>query len=103
LIELKPREETTQADLVEWLTSCRIASSTQHKDLSTKRLLGAEAEQVDFDEKTGITAMPGHALFMIKMDEQYIKVGQTLLVTCTSGKLKALQPKRIVLHLPHES
>ena len=38
LIELKPREGNTQADLVEWLSACRIASSSQHKELATKRL-----------------------------------------------------------------
>jgi type VI secretion system protein ImpJ len=103
LVELKPHENNTQTDLVEWLGACRIASSSQHKDLSTKRLLGAQTEQVDHDDKTGISAAAGHGLFYIKMDSQYIKVGQTLLLTCTNGKLKDLQPKRIVLHLPHES
>jgi type VI secretion system protein ImpJ len=103
LIELKPHEGKTQADLVQWLSACRIASSNLHKDLATKRLLGAQTEQKDSDTKTGITAAPGHGLFSIKMDSQYIKVGQTLLLTCTSGKFKELQPKRIVLHLPHES
>jgi type VI secretion system protein ImpJ len=103
LIELKPREGNTQAQLVQWLKSCRIASSNQHKDLATKRLLGAQTEQLDSDERTGVTAVPGHALFMIKMDSQLIKIGQTLRLICTSTKLKDLQPKRIVLHLPHES
>ncbi|NQZ12149.1 MAG: type VI secretion system baseplate subunit TssK, partial [Algicola sp.] len=68
LIELKPRKNNTQADLVLWLKACRRASTSQHKALATKRLLGAEIEQVDSDDKTGITAPPGHALFKIKMD-----------------------------------
>ncbi|MCJ8269814.1 MAG: type VI secretion system baseplate subunit TssK, partial [Psychrosphaera sp.] len=103
LIELKPRANNTQAELVSWLKACRIASTSQHKALATQRLLGAETQQLDSDDRTGITAAPGHALFNIKMDSQLFKVGQTLLLTCTSGKLNDLQPKRIVLHLPHES
>jgi len=103
LIELKPNANHTQSDLVQWLNSCRIASSSQHKDLSTKRLLGAETEQIDSDDSTGIKAAPGHALFNIKIDPQYIKVGQTLVVVCTNKKFNALQPNRIVLHLPHSA
>ncbi|WDE02756.1 type VI secretion system baseplate subunit TssK [Thalassomonas viridans] len=103
LIELKPRENTSLSELEQWLGACRIASSALHKELTTKRLLGAETEATEGDEATGITASPGHGLFYIKMNKQYIKVGQTLLLTCTNGKLKAFQPKRIVLHLPHET
>lgn len=103
LIELKPREHLTQGDLVQWLKACRIASNSVYKDLATKRLLGAETEQIDCDDKTGITVPAGHALFYIKVDPQLIKVGQSILITCTNGKFKDLQPKRIVLHLPHES
>jgi len=101
LVELKPRSNNTQADLVQWFSACRIASSNQHKDLSTKRLFGAETEQVDSDEATGLSAAPGHALFKIKVDPQNIKVGQVLVVVCTNGKFVGLQPNRIVLHLPH--
>jgi type VI secretion system protein ImpJ len=101
LVELKPRSNSTQSDLVQWFSACRIASSNQHKELSVKRLLGAETEQVDSDEATGLSAAPGHALFKIKIDPQYIKVGQVLVVVCTNGKLVPLQPNRIVVHLPH--
>jgi len=103
LIELKPRAHQTQSDLVQWLQNCRIASVKMHKELSTKRLLGASAEQVEYDETTGISALPGHALFLIKIDPAFIKAGQPLVLACTNGKLKQLQPKRLVLHLPHEA
>ncbi|MBJ7540004.1 type VI secretion system baseplate subunit TssK [Marinomonas transparens] len=103
LIELKPRANQTQSELVQWLQNCRIASMKMHKELSTKRLLGASVEQVEYDEITGVTALPGHALFYIKIDPAFIKAGQPLVLACTSGKLKAMQPKRIVLHLPHEA
>lgn len=60
-------------------------------------------KQFDSDDSTGIKAAPGHALFNIKIDTQYIKVGQTLVVVCTNKKFNALQPNRIVLHLPHSA
>lgn len=103
LIELKPRANQTQSDLVKWLDDCRIASVRIHKELSTKRLLGASTTQTEFDETTGIHSLPGHALFYIKVAPQYIKAGQPLALACTNGNLKHMQPKRIVLHLPHES
>lgn len=103
LVELKPRPNQTQSDLVQWIKDCRIASAKNHKELSTKRLLGANTEQIEFDETTGVTSLPGHGLFYIKVDPQFIKVGQPLAIACTNGKLKHQQPKRIILHLPHES
>ena len=102
LVELKPRANSSQSDLVRWFNACRIASSNMHQDLSTKRILGAETEQVDNDESTGLVATQGHALFKIKVDPQYIKVGQMLVVVCTNGKYVDFQPNRIVLHLPHD-
>ena len=103
LIELIPRENTSVAELEQWLSACLIASSSLRKELNTKRLLGAQTEPTESDESTGITAPSGHGLFYIKMNKQYIKVGQTLLLTCTNGKFKGFQPKRIVVHLPHET
>lgn len=103
LIELKAEEGTSEAELVEWLSSCRIASESMHGDLKTRRLLGLEAEQVfGKDDTTGVTAVPGNPLMRIKFDAAYIRPGETLMVTCTSGRLKHQQPGRIVLHLPHE-
>ncbi|WDD96567.1 type VI secretion system baseplate subunit TssK [Thalassomonas actiniarum] len=103
LIELIPRENTSLAEQEQWLKACRIASSTLHNDLKTKRVLGAETASPDPEDSSGVTAASGHGLFYIKKNKDYIKVGQTLVLTCTSGKLKDFQPKRIVLHLPHEA
>jgi type VI secretion system protein ImpJ len=102
LIELKPRQQQTQSDLVQWMTDCRIASGKIHKELSIKRLLGASVERTEYDEATGITVLPGHVLFYISVDPLYVKSGQPLVLACTNGKLKQMQPKRIVLHLPHD-
>lgn len=103
LIELKPRPNQTQSDLVQWLRDCRIASVRIHKELATKRLLGANTEQIETDETTGVTSLPGHGLFYVNVDPQFIKAGQLLAIACTNGKLKHLKPKRIVLHLPHKT
>lgn len=102
LVELKPHGHQTQEDLVHWIQNCRIASSKMHKELSIKRLLGASVEQVDYDEVTGISATAGHVLFFIHIDPAYIKLGQPLVMICANRKWKGMQPKRIVLHLPHE-
>ena len=85
-----------------WMADCRIASPKIHKELSMKRMLGASTETTESDDATGITVTPGNALFYIKYDPQFIKVGQLLTIACTNGKLKQ-QPKRISVHLPHES
>ncbi|RBO81900.1 type VI secretion system baseplate subunit TssK [Marinomonas aquiplantarum] len=102
LIELKPKSTQTQSDLAQWLTDCRIASGKLHKELATKRLLGATTEATEYDEATGIQATANHGLFYLKNTPQFIKAGQSLIMTSTNGKLKHLQPKSIVLHLPHE-
>ncbi|BFM48695.1 type VI secretion system baseplate subunit TssK [Marinomonas sp. THO17] len=103
LIELKPKATQTQSDLAEWLRDCRIASSKLHKELATKRLLGASTQAVEYDEATGLKAGPNQGLFYLQVSPQFIKAGQTLILTCTNGKLKHLQPKAIVVHLPHET
>ncbi|GLX80375.1 hypothetical protein tinsulaeT_37150 [Thalassotalea insulae] len=102
LIELKPRPNQSVEDLEKWMADCRIASPKIHKELAMKRILGASTTPTESDDATGITSMAGHALFYIKFDAQFIKVGQPLTIVCTNGKLKHHQPKRIMVHLPHE-
>jgi type VI secretion system protein ImpJ len=101
LLELKPRPNQSHEDLERWMADCRIASPKIHKELSMKRLLGASTESIESDDATGITATPGNALFYIKFDPQFIKIGQLLTIACVNGKLKQHQPKRILVHLPH--
>lgn len=102
LIELKVREGQLSSNVAQWLADCRIASARIHKDLSRGRLLGAKTEAIEYDEATGIRESSGNALFYIRVDERFIKVGQSLVIACTNGKVKSMQPKRIVLHLPHQ-
>ncbi|SHE43325.1 type VI secretion system baseplate subunit TssK [Vibrio gazogenes] len=103
LIELQARDNQIPAEMAEWLADCRIASARIHKELSIKRVLGAKSEATEFDEATGIRQSSGNALFYIKVDERFIKAGQSLVIACTNGKIKSMQPKRIILHLPHQT
>lgn len=103
LIELQPRDNQLPAELTDWIADCRIASARIHKELSTKRLLGARTETTEYDEATGLRETNSNALFYIKFDDRFINEGQSLVIACTNGKLKEMKPKRIVLHLPHKS
>lgn len=102
LVELSAFEGGSSEELSEWFKACRIASARMHDSLSKHRMLGAKVKQVTVDEQTGIAAGPGRVLFSIQCDEKFILPGQQLVVICTSGQLKAHQPKRITLHVPHE-
>ncbi|WP_221793886.1 type VI secretion system baseplate subunit TssK [Oceanobacter mangrovi] len=102
LLELTPTAGGGYDSLVRWLGACRIASVSVHKELMQRRLLGASAEAIEHDEKSGISPASGHALFRLKANKTLLRPGSEIAIVCTNRKLSQQRPAGIVMHIPHE-
>jgi type VI secretion system protein ImpJ len=102
IVELRPQGTGSKESMVRWLQASRIASSQFHKALQQRRLLGAKAQPIATDEKSGIVPAPGNVLFKIAKDKRFLRAGSKLAITVTSRKEMAGRPAAILLHMPHE-
>ena len=102
IIELRPGKEGGGDSVQQWLDSCRIASESRHKLLAQRRLLGAQTEAIEREAKADIVAAPGNQLFRIHWDKRFILAGERLVLVSTNSQAKALRPKSILLHIPHD-
>ncbi|ODS25024.1 hypothetical protein AB835_00520 [Candidatus Endobugula sertula] len=102
IIELRPSANDSREGVEKWIKVYRIASINLHKDLSERRLLGAKAECIEREEKSGIVPSPGNALFRIAADKRFISVGVKLVIVATNSKVKDHIPHSILIHIPHE-
>lgn len=101
IVEVRPESNDSREGAAKWIKSSRIASINLHKDLSTRRLLGAKAELIEREEKSGIVPASGNALFRIKADKRFIATDAKLVIVATSNKLKEHTPQALLVHMPH--
>ena len=102
IIEVRPSANDSREGAEKWIKACRIASINLHKDLAERRLLGAKAEMIEREEKSGIVPAPGNALFRIAADKRFINAGVKLVIVATNSKVKEHIPQSILVHMPHE-
>ena len=103
VVELQPDNESNSETMANWFHACCIASISLHPELYKRRILGARAQRINSDEKTGVTPAVGHLLYRIKADKRFIRSGHRLGIRLMDNKLRNAKPKRIMLHLPHQS
>jgi type VI secretion system protein ImpJ len=68
----------TEADVAEWFEKSLIGSAPRMELMMARRVLGAQRQRIDKDPEIGLVAAAGMALFSVKVDPQFIEMGEAL-------------------------
>lgn len=101
IIELRADKNQSRQQLLDWLSSCRIASKSMLEKLAKHRLMGAKAQPIRQDEELGIVSSTDGVLVNISYDEKLIHPGQPLYIVSTNNRQANNSPRLITYYVPH--
>jgi type VI secretion system protein ImpJ len=88
----------TDAAAAEWFEKSLIGSEGMIEGMMTRRILGPQRTRIEKDSELGVVATPGVVLYSVKLDPQYIEVGEKLQVfNPEAGEAK--RPADVILYV----
>jgi type VI secretion system protein ImpJ len=97
-IGIRVNSGQTEAAAAEWFEKSLIASEDRIEAMMTRRILGPQRQRIEKDSELGVVATPGIVLYSVKLDPQYIEVGETLQVfNPEAGEAK--RPADVILYV----
>jgi type VI secretion system protein ImpJ len=88
----------TDAAAAEWFEKSLIGSEGMIEGMMTRRILGPQRQRIEKDSELGVVATSGVVLYSVKLDPQYIEVGEKLQVfNPEAGEAK--RPADVVLYV----
>ncbi|MBL0941356.1 MAG: type VI secretion system baseplate subunit TssK [Alphaproteobacteria bacterium] len=102
IVGAKASPGMSMRELNQWIEQCVIVTDSSVMRAMDNRILGAERKIIESAEEIKLLPAKGVALFLIKLNEQFIKKGEDLRIFNVSDS-PAKRPGELVLYVPKSS
>ena len=103
IVGLRFKPNQTEANMIDWMNSAMIASSSKLEGMEARRVLGISRQMIDHEASLELLRSKDMLLFALKMSDEFVDPEADLTIVNKLAGMTSFKPTEVVLNTMNDT